>query len=300
MKTLPTVRGRSSAAFRAFYGSFVVSLLGDAFRLLAVNVWIFEATRGSATQRLVLVLLGNLPGLLLGGVSGVLADRWDAYRVLVASDLLRLGVGLGLAACAATSRPEVALALVAVGNGLGVFFTTSAFTVLPRLVDAEQLPRANGLFETSQWVVQVVGASLAALTLATAGAATAFVLDAGSFLASALLLVRLRTLLTGAPTAGTDGDSVGGGWRSFGAGVRLVVRSPQIRVLLLASYGVTFLAACTNFTLIFLVSESLGQGAATLGLLYSVNGAVAVAAAAATTAWLRPALLGRAMALAMT
>jgi hypothetical protein len=181
-----------------------------------------------------------------------------------------------------------------------VFFTTSAFTVLPRLVDAEQLPRANGLFETSQWVVQVVGASLAALTLATAGAATAFVLDAGSFLASALLLVRLRTLLAGAPTAGTDGDSAGGGWRSFVAGVRLIVRTPRIRVLLLASYGVTFLAACTNFTLIFLVSESLGQGAAALGLLYSVNGAVAVAAAAATTAWLRPALLGRAMALAMT
>src|SRR5215210_6521491 len=100
-------------AFRFFYGSFVASILGDAFRLLAVNVWIFEATEGSTTDRLVLILLGNVPGMLLGGVAGVLADRWDRFRILLTSAILRFVVGIGLPGCAVLPLPYAALGLIA-------------------------------------------------------------------------------------------------------------------------------------------------------------------------------------------
>lgn len=294
-------------AFRFFYGSFVASILGDAFRLLAVNVWIFEATEGSTTDRLVLILLGNVPGMLLGGVAGVLADRWDRFRILLTSDLLRFVVGLGLAACAVTSSPYAALGLIAVGNALGVFFATSAFAMVPSLVEEDELPKVNGLMETSQWAVQIVGPSLAALTLAFRGAPVAFVVDGLSFIVSAALLwmVRREFLKPAVAEEHDDADSVNddaeplSGVDSFLAGLKFIRGNPQVLALLLASYGVTFIAACTNFTLIFLVADTLGQNAAVLGALFSLNGAVAVGAAALTTMLLSTAQLARTLTIAM-
>lgn len=297
------------ARFRLFYSAFVVSTLGDSFRLLAVNVWIFQATEGSTTERLVLVLLGNVPGLLLGGFSGVLADRWNKYRILIASDYLRFGVGLGLAWCAYSAQPILALLLVGVGNAFGVFFASSAFAMLPRLVPESGLARANGQLETTQWVVQVVGPSLAAITLANAGATSAFAIDSISFFLSGVILSRLRHALiepnelpaeahldTGVPSMGSSSPTY---WTSFLEGLRIIWHNPKIRALLLASYGVTFISASTNFTLIFLVANSLGGDTTSLGFIYSLNGAVAVAAAAATTVFLANVDMGKVLATAM-
>lgn len=298
---------RTHAAFGLFYTSFVVSALGDAFRLLAVNVWIFNATSGSTGARLLVVLLANLPGMLLGGLSGVVADRYDKYNVLIASDLVRTGVGLGLAWCALDSRTVPALVLIAVGNGVGVFFNSSSFSLLPRLVSKERLPRANGFMETGQWVVQIVGPSLAAITLATGSASLAFVLDSASFIVSAVILRCLRGVLRtpgpppvdAGPAAGEEDGRGGGHWADFTDGVRIIWRSKDIRALLLASYGIAFLTACTSYGLIFVVARTFALHASALGYLYSLNGAVAVIAAVLATALAKQAFLGRLMALSM-
>ncbi|SED84218.1 Transmembrane secretion effector [Streptomyces sp. 2131.1] len=302
-------RGESRAAFGLFYTSFLVSAMGDAFRLLAVNVWIFTATSGSTGARLLVVLLANLPGMLLGGLSGVIADRYDKYNVLVVSDLVRTGVGLGLAWCALDSRTVPALVLIAVGNGVGVFFNSSSFSLLPRLVSAERLPRANGFMETGQWVVQIVGPSLAAITLATGSASLAFVVDSASFVVSAVILRSLRRVLKapGAPgplpvaaEPGEDGEEKSGGhWADFPDGVRIIRRSRDIRALLLASYGIAFLTACTSYGLIFVVARTFALDASALGYIYSLNGVVAVIAAVLATALAKQAFLGRLMAVSM-
>ncbi|MGW1180647.1 MFS transporter [Streptomyces drozdowiczii] len=297
-------KGESRAAFGLFYTSFLVSAMGDAFRLLAVNVWIFNATSGSTGARLLVVLLANLPGMLLGGLSGVVADRYDKYNVLIVSDLVRTGVGLGLAWCALDSRTVPALVLIAVGNGVGVFFNSSSFSLLPRLVSAERLPRANGFMETGQWVVQIVGPSLAAITLATGSASLAFVVDSASFVVSAVILRSLRRVLK-APgplpvDAGPDEDGKSGGhWADFTDGVRIILRSEDIRALLLASYGIAFLTACTSYGLIFVVARTFALDASALGYIYSLNGAVAVVAAVLATALAKRAFLGRLMAVSM-
>ncbi|MEU5824263.1 MFS transporter [Streptomyces sp. NPDC047803] len=298
-------KGESRGAFGLFYTSFLVSAMGDAFRLLAVNVWIFKATSGSTGARLLVVLLANLPGMLLGGLSGVIADRYDKYNVLIVSDLVRTGVGLGLAWCALDSRTVPALVLIAVGNGVGVFFNSSSFSLLPRLVSAERLPRANGFMETGQWVVQIVGPSLAAITLATGSASLAFVVDSASFVVSAVILRSLRRVLKAAPgplpvDAGPGEDEKSGGhWADFTDGIGVVRRNKDIRALLLASYGIAFLTACTSYGLIFVVARTFALHASALGYIYSLNGAVAVIAAVLATALAKQAFLGRLMAVSM-
>ncbi|WP_037840796.1 MFS transporter [Streptomyces sp. NRRL F-5126] len=307
---------RMPRAFGLFYASFAVSMLGDSFRLLAVNVWLFETTSGSIGARLLVVLLATLPGMLLGGVSGVIADRYDKYSVLVVADLIRFAVGLGLAGCAVAGNAAWALALVAVGNGVGVFFSSSSFALLPRLVPEDRLPRANGLMETGQWVVQIAGPSLAAVTLAFGGAAWAFLIDSSTFAVSAVILWILRRKLNHAQVgaagnadgdgaagpaeaAGEDGTPDAKPWAAFVDGTRIILRNPPIRSLLFASYGVAFLTACTNYGLIFLIARSLALGPSSLGYIYSLNGAVAVVAALAMTALAKSTHLGRIMALSM-
>ncbi|MFD5789482.1 MFS transporter [Streptomyces sp. NPDC127037] len=304
---------RMSRAFGLFYASFAISMIGDSFRLLAVNVWLFETTSGSIGTRLLVVLLATLPGMLLGGISGVIADRYDKYTVLVVADLVRFAVGLGLAWCAVTENAAGALVLVAIGNGIAVFFSSSSFALLPRLVPADRLPRANGMMETGQSVMQIVGPSLAAVTLAFGGAGRAFLFDSATFAVSAVILWALRRELTATPSgakSGTDGDdvreateSVGAAdakpWADFVDGIRIILQSRPIRSLLLASYGVAFLTACTNYGLIFLIARTLALGPSSLGFIYSLNGAFAVVAAVAVTALAKSTHLGRIMALSM-
>ncbi len=304
---------RMPRVFGLFYASFAISMIGDSFRLLAVNVWLFETTSGSIGTRLLVVLLATLPGMLLGGISGVIADRYDKYTVLVVADVVRFAVGLGLAWCAVTENAAGALVLIAVGNGIAVFFSSSSFALLPRLVPADRLPRANGMMETGQWVMQIVGPSLAAVTLAFGGAGRAFLFDSATFAVSAVILWVLRRKLTAAPAeagASTERDGVrephdsddatdAKPWANFVDGIRIILRSPAIRSLLLASYGVAFLTACTNYGLIFLIARSLALGPSSLGYIYSLNGAFAVVAAIAVTALAKSTHLGRIMALSM-
>jgi hypothetical protein len=288
--------------FGLFYASFLVSGLGDAFRLLAVNVWIFQASEGSTAERLLLVLLANVPGMLLGGLSGVMADRYDKFAPMVASDLIRVVTGLGLAWCAAESATTSALVLVGIGNTAGVFFATSSFSLLPKLVSADRLPRANGLLESGQWVLQIVGPSLAAATLATTNATVAFAIDSATFAVSAVILWSLRKVLrqNESKTAPQDENESRSHWQDFVEGIGLIWRDRSIRALLLASYGVTFLTACTSFALIYLILSTLRASTQTLGFVYSLNGIVAVGAAVLTSALLSTRRLGPVMAAGVT
>jgi hypothetical protein len=167
--------------------------------------------------------------------------------------------------------------------------------------------------ETGQWVVQIAGPSLAAVTLAFGGAGLAFLIDSGTFAGSAVILWVLRRALTGAPATSAEGaqdeaaeENAAGNetpntkpWADFVDGAKIILKSSPIRSLLLASYGVAFLTACTNYGLIFLITRSLALGTSSLGYIYSLNGAVAVMAAIAVTALAKSAHLGRIMALSM-
>lgn len=290
---------------RPFYFAFLSSTFGDAFRILAVNVWIFTATEGSVSDRLLLVLLGNLPGILLGGVAGVLSDRLNRFKTLIISDLLRLLISLGLMVCAITSSPYHALALIAVGNAVGVFFATSSFAMIPSIVAKENIPRVNGIMETTQWVLQIVGPSAAAGIIVWLGSPAAFFIDAVSFALSSLFLLAFygshKAQLVESPNSQTETSEAERTSVSadFWEGIAYIIKNSELLSLLLASYGITFLTATTQFTLIFLISESLDQRPETLGYLFSLNGLVGVIAATLCTTLLSQANLSRVLVLSM-
>jgi MFS family permease len=181
------------ARFGRLWTATVASNLGDglvaaAFPLLAASI-----TR-SPTAIAGLSVAAGLPWLLVGPFAGALVDRWDRRRSMVAFDLGRGCVVAALALLVvAGTQSLVALYASVLLIGLGeTIVDTASGSILPALVDPNELERANGrLFATQTVAQRFVGPPLGGLLFALAAAAPIFV-DAGSFLLAALVVATIR------------------------------------------------------------------------------------------------------------
>lgn len=138
-------------AFTRLWSATALSNLGDGIRAAA-----FPLLAASLTSSPVLVtgvaVAGLLPGLLFGLVAGVVADRVNRRALVLAMDVIRTVLLIGLAALIATGQATIwAVYVVAFASGLAsVLRDTTAGTLLPSIVAADQLDRANGRMVTAE------------------------------------------------------------------------------------------------------------------------------------------------------
>ena len=178
-----------------------VSLLGDGLYLAVVLYYALKVTGGSEQASGWVAVAENLPYLLVGIWAGVMVDRLDRRRVMMGADLLRAAVLLALYAAdrAGWLAPPGPLMAVPVGFAaalltLGtVFFNPARDALLPSLVPAPELTKANAAVAVSQYAAQLLGPLAAALILAARPLAEAFLWDALTFLGSFACLAALRT-----------------------------------------------------------------------------------------------------------
>ncbi|MDP8975735.1 MAG: MFS transporter [Actinomycetota bacterium] len=272
---------RRRADFRRLFLAHAVSRAGDAFNTVALVILVFDLT-GSGIGVAATVAFEVLPVLLLGPALGLLVDRRPRRRLMVAADLGRAA----LAALLAAAHGSVVLAYV-VAFGLASWsqlFNPAASSLVPDVVEADELVDANTALWTVAVAAQVVLAPVAGLVIAAAGVGPAFALNAVSFVVSALLLrglgagrapasdaVRLRT------------------WAAIAGGLRavrthpLLARMAAVQILAAASAG------ATGALLVVLASEWLGLGPSGFGLLLAAIGVGAVAGPLGLRRFIRPA-----------
>jgi predicted MFS family arabinose efflux permease len=262
-------------AYRRLFAAQTISRWGDTFNTVALVVLVFRLT-GSGLGVTGAVIAEIAPVLLLAPVAGAMVDRLPRVRVMIAADLWRMGL--------AASLPLVDQhlpAVYAVAFGLaagGVFFNPAASSLLPSLVDQDELIAANSGLWSAAVVSQVALAPLAGGLVATAGVAPAFLVNAASFAASALLLAGLRPPGRPAPTQA-------GSWLGrVGEGARLLVADRLLRLLALVQLLAALSAGATSALLVVLAGRRLHVGPGGFGLLL---GAIGVGAA------LGPLLLAR-------
>jgi MFS family permease len=191
-----TLLARNPALARMIGASFVSSA-GDRLHQLALAALILALTDSMASAGLVFVV-SMLPYVLFGLVTGTLVDRWDRRRTLVGADLVR-GVLVVIIPLAAFVSLPMVYVLLFVLSCATMTFAAARQAAVPDLVAAEDLTAANSLFQTANYLADVLGfplaaAFVAALTQAVGpfqGAQAAFAVDAGSYLLSALLLLGL-------------------------------------------------------------------------------------------------------------
>lgn len=174
--------------FRHLWAAGLFSLLGTEIGRLGLFLYLFRE-EGSVASLALLVALKTLPGLLAAPAAGVLADRLDKRALMIAADLLRALLLLGILA-----RPELWVIYLAsaLDSVAGALFMPAKAASVPLLVGKEQVPAANGLDRTTANSMIVLGPVAGAAIFTTFGLAATLILDAASFLLSALLLIPVR------------------------------------------------------------------------------------------------------------
>ncbi|MCW2569672.1 MAG: transporter [Mycobacterium sp.] len=215
-----TLFGRQGQrAFRPFFVGQSLSALGSAMSSIAVAFAVLDI--GQSASALGAVLAARylpLAGFLLLG--GVVADRMSRRRLIVHSDVVRAAAQGCLAVLLLSGQARV-WHLVALQGAFGVaeaFFTPARTGLVPHLVPAPLLPRANALIGMSANVARVAGPALGGLLVSLVGSGSVVAIDAATFGVSALLLARLRFPETVAPPS-REGlvTELLGGWHELRA-----------------------------------------------------------------------------------
>jgi MFS family permease len=261
--------------FRLLLSSLAVSSCGDWLYNVALLALVYERT-GSATWLALTTVARVLPIVLLGPLAGVLADRWDRRRLIIASDLVRAALMVALAAVAALGLPILlAPLLAALATVVGSVQPPSVAASTPRLVAAEDLQRANAARAAIGQGAIVVGPALGAVLLAASSPAVAILANAATFLASAAAIAAIptgpafrpgRRSAPGLLAELRDGAEA---LRGAPAAVRVVAAD----VLCSAVYGVLTVA-------LVLVAGKVGAGPGGYGLLLGAFGVGGLAGAA--------------------
>ena len=137
------------------------------------------------------MLARAIPAILAGPLAGVLLDRFDRKRMMIASDLVRAVVALGF--ILTVNRTETWLLYLLSGLLMvaSPFFTSGRAAILPSIATKEELHTANSLTQTTQWTTLSIGAFLGGASVTQFGFKWAFVVNSLSFLFSAFCISRL-------------------------------------------------------------------------------------------------------------
>jgi MFS family permease len=181
---------RRNRNYRFMWAGQIVSEIGDNFNSIAVFALAMQLTHSGMVVAGVL-LARAIPAITMGSLAGVVLDRWDRKRIMIASDLVRAFVALGFIFAVVSHRVWVLYAFSALLMAASPFFTAGRAAILPTIASPEELHTANSLTQTTQWMTLTVGTFFGATVIAI-GYKWAFVFNALSFVFSAWCIGRLR------------------------------------------------------------------------------------------------------------
>ncbi|MFI7427895.1 MFS transporter [Micromonospora sp. NPDC049836] len=266
-------------AFRLLFLGRTVSAVGDAVVPTALALAVLRAT-GSTAALAVVLGCAMLPRLLLLPLGGVVADRFDARRVALVTDLVRCAAQLVVGAELLGGAPALAhlAAASALGGAASAFAMPTASPLVAGTVDAAGRQRANALMGVTANASRLAGPGLAGLLIWTVGPGWAFVIDAATFAVSAAALSLIRVRHVPVPRRSLRADLTLG-WRE--------VRSRDWYWSSLLAHGVWNGAAAVLLTIgpVVAVQRLGGEG---VWVLLQQVGAVGMLAGSLLAARLRP------------
>jgi DHA3 family tetracycline resistance protein-like MFS transporter len=263
--------------FRRLWAGMCVSLLGDGVFMVAM-AWQVYALSDAPTALSLVGIAMTLPTIAFLLLGGVVSDRLDRRRVLLAADVVR---GVSVGALALLSLLGVlalwhVVALVAVYGAGAAFFGPAFDAIVPDVLPASQLGQANALDQLIRPIaLRLAGPALGGLLVAGVGTGTAFAVDAASFAVSAGAVLAMTARPRVAPREG--GGSVGSEIREGFAYVRRHVWLWATFVT--AAFAYLLFMGPAEVLLPYVVKHAVGGGAADLGLVFAAGGVGSVAAA---------------------
>jgi MFS family permease len=263
--------------FRLLWSGMCVSLLGDGVFMVAM-AWQVYALSDTPTALSMVGIAMTVPTLAFLLLGGVLSDRLDRRRLMLAADLAR-GAAVGvMALLAITGVLELwhIVVLVAFYGAGGAFFGPAFDAITPEVLPADELAQANALDHLVRPIaLRLAGPAVGGVLIDVLGMGAAFTLDALSFLVSATAVL----MMSRRPKYVSRTGSLGG---DLGAGMRYVRRHTWLWVTFAAA-AITYLLFMgpAEVLLPFVVKNELGGSATDLGIVFAAGGIGSVLVAVA-------------------
>jgi len=274
----------------------MVSQLGDWALLLALPLFVYSRTH-SITSTGALVTVQLLPRLVFSPIAGVLADRWNRKLTLIGADVFRAGLLLLLVAMAAGAPLGLVYAVALLEASASQLFVAADGALLPVIVRRENLLRANSLLSVGTSTIRLVGPPAGGLLFAVLGLTASAIVDSGSFVLSALLLLGIRLPAAARAAAEGAGDGVraipAAFVRELAEGVRCIVTSRVFEALCLVLGTVMVAQGMLETLLVPFVVDVLHLDPTRYGVLTAAQGLGALLGALALGAVSRYLTSGR-------
>ncbi|WP_367048447.1 MFS transporter [Streptomyces sp. Je 1-332] len=256
--------------YRIFLVIQTLSALGDSFSYVAIPLLVLQST-GSVVQMGLVTGLTGVASIITGLFAGVIVDRLDRRRVLMAADWARclLFALIPLVWLFATPMWLI-YAVVPAAGAFMMLFRVTYVTVVPAIVEPGQITKANGHLFGTYAAASAGGPALAGFIASAFSPAAAIGFDSATFALSAIgiLFVKIRSARRNTTDTGDEKASVRG---EFLAGLRFLWAHPVLRPLTALLSLLTFLTYGLTDLIIFLVKEDLGRPDSTVGFVLSAG-----------------------------
>lgn len=265
---------RRNHNYRFTWFGQIVSEVGDHFNNVAVLSLAIEKTHNGGVIA-ALMLSRAIPAVLAGPLAGVILDRFDRQRIMIASDLIRGVIALGFILAISRNQMWLLYVLSALLMLASPFFTSGRSAILPSIATDDELHTANSLTQTTGWMTIAVGAFFGGTTVARFGYQLAFIFNSLSFFFSAFCIANLRSVhghFRAAKRSSLNETDVARPWHEYREGLAYMVRTPLILGIGLIAVGWASGGGAAQ-VLFTLFSELVFQrGAAGLGQLWGIAG----------------------------
>ena len=258
------------ADFKRLWAAQIVSAYGSRITRTALPIIAITTLDQPEAIVGILAAMQLAPGVVLAMFAGGFVDRGDKRRILIGADLFRAFAVATLTltwALGILSMAHVIIVGALVGAASALFQITDT-AYLPTLISKEQLAEGNAKIESTEAIAEITGPASAGLLIATIGAPLAIVVDAFSYLWSALWLQRIKARAEPPPPKNPErrrGDDIR-------VGMRAVFGHPYVRWIVISHMvwsicGGFFMSLYSLFCL-----RDLGLSKALFGIVIAVGG----------------------------
>ena len=211
--------------FRRIWTAQLVSTIGDALTSLAAGIIVFNITHSALSVGLMLMATA-VPTLVVGLIAGVVVDRYDRKKIMVASDVVRAMLVVTLPFLVHQSVIWLYV-IVMLSSSVTQFFSPANESVLPEIASEEELGAANAIMAIAQFGSTAVGFAAAGFLATTGSIELVFYIDSLTFLFSAAMIGLVKI----APLEVTEHTTLREQIRNIGFGAKFIWNTPILRSL---------------------------------------------------------------------